>query len=106
MDPISFLEAPLAPISASFEGERAPKKREFLVKVFQKLLKNAFLGVFFKILQRRRKFGQNRDRTALREFKNQYGRPKKGSTKILKVFWKSAPPPPRENPRSAPDHMQ
>ena len=32
-------------------GERAPKKRNFLVKIFQKVPKNAFfLACFFKIL--------------------------------------------------------
>ena len=32
---------------AYFEGGRAPKKRDFLVKCFQKMPKNAFIGLFF-----------------------------------------------------------
>ena len=45
-DPKFFLKAPLAPIYTYFKGERAPKKRDFLVKFFQKLPKNAFLACF------------------------------------------------------------
>ena len=30
-------------------GERAPKKRNFLVKSFQKVPKNTFFGLFFQI---------------------------------------------------------
>ena len=41
-DPKIFLKAPLAPIYTNFEGERAPKKRDFFVKIFQKLPKNGF----------------------------------------------------------------
>ena len=36
-DPKIFLKAPLAPIYTNFEGERAPKKRDFFVKIFQKV---------------------------------------------------------------------
>ena len=32
-----FLKAPLAPIYTNFEGERAPKKTRFFVKIFQKV---------------------------------------------------------------------
>ena len=49
--------APLAPIYTYFKGERAPKKRNFLVKIFQKVPKNAFLACFFKILPAAQKFG-------------------------------------------------
>ena len=35
------------PSKKSFVGERAPKKRNFLVKIFQKVPKNALLTVFF-----------------------------------------------------------
>ena len=38
--PKLFLKAPLAPIYTNFEGERAPKKRDFFVKIFQKVPKN------------------------------------------------------------------
>ena len=37
------------PIYTNFEGERGPKKRNFLVKIFQKVPKNAFFGLFFQI---------------------------------------------------------
>ena len=38
---------------------------------------------------------------------NQFGRPIKKSTKLSKFFLKiRPPPPPRENPRSAPDPNQ
>ena len=46
-DPKIFLKAPLAPIYTNFEGERAPKKRDFFVKIFQKLPKNGFFDCFF-----------------------------------------------------------
>ena len=49
-DPKIFLKAPLAPIYTNFEGERAPKKRDFFVKIFQKLPKNGFFDCFFKNL--------------------------------------------------------
>ena len=45
-----FLKAPLAPLYTSFDGgERAekPKKWDFLVEIFQKVHKNAFLACFF-----------------------------------------------------------
>ena len=50
-DPKIFLKAPLAPIYTNFEGERAPKKRYFFVKIFQKVPKNGFFFYcFFKNL--------------------------------------------------------
>ena len=54
-DPKNFLKAPLAPIFTSFEGGARAKKRNFLFKIFQKVPKNAFFGLFFKILIRDRK---------------------------------------------------
>ena len=51
-DPIIFLKAPWAPIYTNFEGERAPKKTDFFVKIFQKVPKNGFLTVFSKIFNR------------------------------------------------------
>ena len=41
-DPKIFLKAPLAPIYTNFEGEHAPKKTRFFVKIFQKVPKNGF----------------------------------------------------------------
>ena len=49
-DPKIFLKAPSAPIYTNFEGERAPKKRDFFVNIFQKLPKNGFFDGFFKNL--------------------------------------------------------
>ena len=49
-DPKIFLKAPLAPIYTNFEGERAPKKRDFFVKIIQKVPKNGFFDYFFKNL--------------------------------------------------------
>ena len=81
---------------------RQKKTRFFLSKFFKKCPKTAFLTVFSKICLRRRKFCQNRGKTVLWESsKNQFGRPKKKVVKILEIFLK-IPPPPRENPRSAP----
>ena len=63
-DPKIFLKAPSAPIYTNFEGERAPKKRNFFAKIFQKVPKNGFLTVFSKICLRRRKFCQNRGKNS------------------------------------------
>ena len=46
-DPKTFLREPLAPIYTIFEGERAPKKTRFFVKIFQKVPKNGFFDLFF-----------------------------------------------------------
>ena len=47
-DPRIFLKAHLAPVYENFEGGSAHRKiRNFLVKIFQKLPKNAFFGLFF-----------------------------------------------------------
>ena len=85
IDPKIFLKAPLAPIYTNFEGERAPKKTRFFCQNFSKS-------------------AQNRGKTVLWESsKNQFGRPKKkkGRQNFGK-FFENPPPPPRENPRSAP----
>ena len=59
-------------------GERAPKKLNFLVKIFQKVPKNAFFACFFKNLPVARKILPNWGKTVLLEIlKNQFGRPKK-----------------------------
>ena len=62
-DPKIFLKAPLAPIYTNFEGERAPKKTRFFVKIFQKVPKNGFFDYFFKNLPAAHKilpkYGQN-----------------------------------------------
>ena len=91
-DPKIFLKAPLAPIYTNFEGERAPKKRDFLVKIFQKVPKNAFFGLFFQIFACGAKnFAKTGTKPCIRESsKNQFGRPKKKVDKIFEIFWKSA----------------
>ena len=106
-DPKIFLKAPWAPIYTKFEGKRAPKKkRDFFVNIFQKVPKNGLFDCFFfKICLRRRKFTHNRGKTVLWESsKSQFGRPNKKVVKILENFLKIRPPPPRENPRSAPGY--
>ena len=94
----------MAPIYTNFEGERAPKKNAiFLSKFFKKCPKTAFLTVFLKICLRRRKFCQNRGKRVLWETsKNQFGRPKKKKSRQNFGKFFENPPPPRENPRSAP----
>ena len=89
-DPKIFLKAPWAPIYTNFERERAPKKTRFFCQNFSKKCpKTAFLTVFFfsKNCLRRRKFSKNRVKTVLWESsKNQFGRPKKRSSKFWKIF--------------------
>ena len=73
-DPKIFLKEPLAQIYTNFEGERAPKKRDFFVKISQKVP---------------RKFFQNRGKTVLWESsKSHIGQPKKKKVR--------PPPPPPE----------
>ena len=96
-DPKIFLKSPLAPIYTNFEGERAPKKRDFFVKIFQKVPKNGFFDCFSKICLRCRKFCQNRGKTVLWEIwessKNQFGRPKKKKSRQNFQFFFENPPP-------------
>ena len=82
-----FFRNPLE-IYTNFEGERAPKKRDFFVKIFQKLPKNGFFDCFFsKICLRRRKFCQIRGKSVLwKSSKNQFGRPKKKRSKFWNFF--------------------
>ena len=72
-------------------GERDPKKRNFSVKVIQKVPKNAFFGLFFQnsacgaeilgIIGTKHCFGRAR-KIYLVDLK-------KRSTKFSKIFWKS-----------------
>ena len=58
-------------------GERATKKRDFSLEIFQKKPTTPFLGFFSKICLRRRKFGQIRVFIVVWESsENQFGRPK------------------------------
>ena len=47
MDPKNVLKAPWAPIYTNFEWGARAEKKLFFVKIFQKVPKNAFLGLFF-----------------------------------------------------------
>ena len=105
-DPKVFLKVPSAAIYTSLKGgARAEKKRDFLVKFFQKVPKNAFLDCFSKFCLRRRNVGQNRDflvmLAAWESSENQFGRHLKKGRQNFKKFLKIRPLP-RENPRSAP----
>ena len=62
-----------------------PKKRNFLVKFFEKKVpKNAFFGLFLSKWLRRRKFIQNRVLILICESsENQFGRPKKRVDKFF-----------------------
>ena len=93
-DPKMFLKAPMAPIYTNSEGERAPKKRDFFVKIFQKVAKNWLFWQFFQ------KLACGAENFAKIGAKQCFGRAqkinlvdlKKRSSKFLKFFWKSAPP--------------
>ena len=65
-DPKIFLKAPSGPIYTNFEYIT----RFFFVKIFQKVPKNAFFGLFF-FKPKQGLF------SALESSKNQFGRPKK-----------------------------
>ena len=103
-DPKIFLKAPSAPIYTNFEGERAPKNAIFLSTFFKKCPKTAFFLLFFQ------KFACGAENFAKIGAKQCFGRArkinlvdlKKKVVKILENFLKIRPPPPRENPRSAP----
>ena len=71
-------------------GERAPKKLNFLVKIYQKCLKTPFFWPFFsKICLRRRKFGQIWVFIVVSESsQNQFGRFKKKVDIFFKMFFK------------------
>ena len=94
-----FLKAPSAPIYTKLEGECAPKKLNFLVKIFQKVLKNAFFGLFFQNFTAARKIwpkqGSFDALVPWESWENQFDWPKKRSTRFYIFFV------PRENRRSA-----
>ena len=67
-------------------GARA-EKMQFLVKIFQKLPKNAIFGLFFKILPAAQKNWSNRFFILIRESsENQFGRPEKKVKKNFEIF--------------------
>ena len=85
----------MAPIYTSFEGGRAPKKRNFLVKIFQKLPKNAYFGLFFPNFACR---AENLAQIGIKQCfgkssENQFGRPKKKGRQNFQKFLKIRPPP-------------
>ena len=87
-DPKFFLKAPLAPMYTNFEGEHAPKKRNFLSNFFKKCLKTAFWPFFFRNDVFWPALGRELGKSNWSTSKN-----KKRSSKFSKIFWKSAPPP-------------
>ena len=102
----NFLKAPSAPINSNIEGGGArAKKMRFFVKIFQKVAKNSFFGLFFSNLPAAQKFLPKQQNlfSALEELGKSICRPKKKSTKFSKIRKKNLkipPSPPRENPRS------
>ena len=46
--PKYFQKAPSMPKYTNFEGEHEPKRRNFFIRVVQKVPKNAFFGFFFQ----------------------------------------------------------
>ena len=77
-------------------GDRAPKKPNFSVKIFQKVPKNAFFGLFF---QNSACGAKNLTKIGTKPC---FGRARKINLVDLKNFFLKIRPPPRENPRSAP----
>ena len=105
-------------------GARAEKTR-FFIKIFEKVPKNAFFGLFSKICLRRTNFSQNRVFLLLWESsENQFCRlikkeillkirPPRENPRSAQENPRSAPPrenprsaPPRENPRSAQENLR
>ena len=101
----TFLKASVAPIYTNFEGERALKKRNFLVKFSKKCLKTPFFGLFHKFACCAENFVKLGSLywlgKALTQKINLVDLKKKVD-KIFKTFLKIRLPP-REIPRSAPD---
>ena len=98
-DPKVFLKATSAPIYTFFEGERAPKKRDFFVSIFQKVPKNGFFDLFFKNFPKSASFYCSGElRKSIRSTW------KKNDCRNFRKFFENPPhpPPPRENPRFAP----
>ena len=88
---------PSAPKYTTFDvlrKECAPKKRNFMVKNFQKESKNFFSICFFKILPAKKIWLKQGLFSALGELENSnLVEIKKRSTKF-QIFFKNAPPPP------------
>ena len=76
MDPKNFLRAPLVPIYTNFEGAARAEKIDFLVKIFQEMLKKT------------QKIWPKQGLLLWESSENQFGRPKKG-----RQFLKVRPPP-------------
>ena len=73
IDPRNFQKALLAPVYTNFEGEHAPKKTAFLVKIFQKVPKTPFLACFFKILPAAQLWPKQGLFSVLGALENQFG---------------------------------
>ena len=88
MDPKNFLKASLAPTYIILMGRARRKKRNFSVKIFQKVPKNAFFGLFFQ------NFACSAKSLAKIGTKQCFGRARKINLVYLKKFFENHPPPP------------
>ena len=80
-------------------GARAEKTQYFSQR-FSKEPKNAFLACYFKLVWGAKNLAKTVFLALQESSENQFGRPKKRSTKLSIFFLKIRPP--RENPRSTP----
>ena len=97
--PTIFLKAPWAPIYTIFEGGARAEKTQFLVKIFQKVLKNGFFDLLFQKIACGAEILASVFLVLQESSQNLFDRPEKRSSNFRKFF----ETPPRENPRSAPD---
>ena len=96
-DPKIFLKAPSVPIYTNFEGGLHAEKTQFFGKIFQKVPKNAYFGLFFfKILPVAQKYRPKQGLCSglgeLRKSINQFSRPKKKVDKTFEVFFENPHP--------------
>ena len=93
MDPKFFLKATLVPIFTNLKWERAPKKRNFFVKIFQKSLKTPFWLLFSNFCLRCKNFGAKTDLLLLWEARkiNSVDLKKKQVDKVSKFFENPSP---------------
>ena len=84
-DPKIFLKAPLAPIYTNFEWGSCAKKRDFMVKNFQKVLTSLFWPVFLTFASGAENFTKTVFLVIWESSENQVARPKK-KEKLLKIL--------------------
>ena len=96
----------MAPIYTNFEGERAPKKTRFFCQNFSKSAQRRLFDFFQNFAGGAEKLAKKGAKQCFeRARKNQFGRPKKKGHQNFGKMFENPPPPPRENPRSAPGHL-